>query len=403
MSLKYLVLLTGLVPSLGSSQINSGPSGPQSSSPSGQQQSSGLIAPNFGIPIAPAIQTPPPLNAPSSSSTATSPGAGASVPGLFPGGAGSGVPGLIAPQMGFQQPRPSPGGPPGSLGLLNPTGSSPSNAPSLFPNNRSGSTAPARELKAPPVITYDPRTATRVKPIISVKTSEGEFKLRLDPNLAPRNVENFVELAMGRKEFVDAQTSKKVKRPFYTGLLCHKILKNVLVQCGCPFGNGRGGPGYFLPDELSEQSRLDREGLIAMAPINTRPDGKRDYQSNSNGSQFFITLGPWPEPEEKFTVIGSVIEGMAVIRKISRLPVGPTDRPIKRVIIYSIDVENEPQVEVQDPLQPSSVPVPTLGTSTPLTRPNANRGSDSGRGSGPSASEPLPGEMDADPLSGGIQ
>ena len=112
-----------------------------------------------------------------------------------------------------------------------------------------------------------------------VTTSEGEFTVRLFEQQAPKTVANFVGLAEGTK---DPATGKPGQaRPFYDGLVFHRIIAGFMLQGGDPQGDGRGGPGYTFTDEFDPTLRFDRAGLLAMA--NRGP--------NTNGSQFFITLG----------------------------------------------------------------------------------------------------------------
>lgn len=212
--------------------------------------------------------------------------------------------------------------------------------------------------------------------VLVVKTSEGEFKITFKHDIAPKNVANFVELALGQKEFVDIRTGKKVKRPFYTGLNCHRVIKSVLIQCGCPFGTGSGGPGYRVPDERSSAMRFDRPGVVAMALARLPPTEKGiAYDPNSAGSQFFISLAPLPEYNDQFTVVGQVTSGMETIRKIASTPTGPTDRPLKRVIIFSID----PEVAAGAPT-----------TNTPVTDGgNIPQNSENTQPSGPAAIDPF--------------
>ena len=194
---------------------------------------------------------------------------------------------------------------------------------------------------------YDPGTERR--PTLIFKTSEGEFKVRFNKQWAPLNVENVMHLALGLKEFTDVRTGKKVKRPFYTGLTCHRVIKGFLIQCGCPFGNGRGGPGYSERDEVSSFVKIDRPGLVVMAPQVGEASGVRKYVKNSNGSQFFISLGPIPELEGQATIIGEISSGMDTIKRIASTPTGPTDRPIRKVIIFSVDPDVATATEMPAP------------------------------------------------------
>lgn len=203
-----------------------------------------------------------------------------------------------------------------------------------------------------------------------VKTSEGEFKIKLRPDLARENVENFRDLALGQKPFIDIRTGKSVRRPFYTGLNCHRVVQGFMIQCGCPFGDGRGGPGFQVNDEISPSTRFEKPGIVAMAPAVRRNNQTLDYEPHSNGSQFFISLAPLPEFNHRFTIIGEISSGMDTIRKIASTPTGPTDRPLKRVIILSVDPDLPPTAPVV-PMEPKeeSDPMAPAGTVDPFALP----------------------------------
>lgn len=77
-----------------------------------------------------------------------------------------------------------------------------------------------------------------------IETSKGEIVLELFEDDAPGTVANFVELALGTKEWTDPKTGEQVKRPYYDGLAFHRVIDDFMVQGGCPLGNGTGGPGW---------------------------------------------------------------------------------------------------------------------------------------------------------------
>ena len=160
-------------------------------------------------------------------------------------------------------------------------------------------------------------------------TSEGEFKARLFDDKAPKTVANFVGLAEGTKEFTDPKTRSKATRPFYNGLIFHRVIDNFMIQGGCPMGNGMGGPGYQFADEFGPGLRHDREGLLSMA--NAGP--------NTNGSQFFITLAPTSWLDNKHAIFGEVVEGMDVVRRIGKTAIGRNDRPTKDIVVNSVTIE----------------------------------------------------------------
>ena len=128
---------------------------------------------------------------------------------------------------------------------------------------------------------------------------------------------NFVGLAEGTIEWTHPGTGQKQKAPFYDGIVFHRVIDGFMIQGGDPLGKGYGGPGYKFEDEFHPSLRHTRAGMLSMA--NAGP--------NTNGSQFFITLGPTPHLDNRHTVFGEVVEGMDVVMKIGKTKTGAGDRP----------------------------------------------------------------------------
>ena len=149
------------------------------------------------------------------------------------------------------------------------------------------------------------------------KTTEGEFVVHLFEKEAPKTVANFVGLAEGTIEWTHPGTGQKQKAPFYDGIIFHRVIDGFMIQGGDPLGKGYGGPGYKFEDEFHPSLRHSRAGMLSMA--NAGP--------NTNGSQFFITLGPTPHLDNRHSVFGEVVEGMDVVMKIGRTKTGAGDRP----------------------------------------------------------------------------
>lgn len=162
------------------------------------------------------------------------------------------------------------------------------------------------------------------KAVAVFDTNMGTFEIELYAKECPETVWNFINLAEGRQE-----TSREGN--FYDKLTFHRVIDGFMIQGGCPIGNGTGGPGYTFNDEFDPSLRHDRGGILSMA--NAGP--------NTNGSQFFITLGPTPHLDNMHSVFGKVIEGMDVVKEIGRVETGPADRPRKPVIINSITIERD--------------------------------------------------------------
>jgi peptidyl-prolyl cis-trans isomerase B (cyclophilin B) len=143
-----------------------------------------------------------------------------------------------------------------------------------------------------------------------MSTSEGDITFDLFPDAAPKTVENFVKLATDG---------------FYDGLTFHRIIKDFMIQGGCPEGTGTGGPGYKFEDEFNEHKVV--RGALAMA--NAGP--------NTNGSQFFIvTTDAAPWLDGKHTVFGTVVDGMDVVDKLEGLKTDGMDRPVDGALIEQV-------------------------------------------------------------------
>ena len=153
------------------------------------------------------------------------------------------------------------------------------------------------------------------------ETNQGTFEAELYAKECPETVWNFINLAEGRQE-TDRDGN------FYDGLVFHRVIEGFMIQGGCPSGTGTGGPGYRFNDEFDSSLRHTSEGILSMA--NAGP--------GTNGSQFFITLGPTPHLDDNHSVFGKVTEGMDVIRKIGSTQTGPGDRPAEDVVMEKVTI-----------------------------------------------------------------
>ena len=161
------------------------------------------------------------------------------------------------------------------------------------------------------------------------ETNQGTFVIHLFVDKVPNTCANFIGLAEGTKEFMNPKTRAKEKSPFYDGLTFHRVIKNFMIQGGCPEGTGRGGPGYRFEDEFDPTLRHNKPGILSMA--NAGP--------GTNGSQFFITVAPTPHLDNHHTVFGEVVKGYEVVDAISKLPTTSGDRPMKDVVINHLRIE----------------------------------------------------------------
>lgn len=160
------------------------------------------------------------------------------------------------------------------------------------------------------------------------ETSKGNFKIKLFADKAPKTVENFVGLTEGTKEFTDPKTGNKTKRPFYDGLIFHRVIPDFMIQGGCPEGKGTGGPGYRFEDEIVKDLKHDKPGILSMA--NAGP--------NTNGSQFFITVAATPWLDGRHTVFGEVVEGYDIVDAISKVKTGMMDKPAEPIVIKHVKI-----------------------------------------------------------------
>ena len=165
----------------------------------------------------------------------------------------------------------------------------------------------------------------------TLSTTEGDIRVQLFPNHAPKTVANFVELAEGTREWTDPRTGTKGSTPLYDGTVFHRVIPGFMIQGGDPLGTGTGGPGYRFADEFHPELQFDKPYLLAMA--NAGP--------GTNGSQFFITVGPQPHLNRRHTIFGEVADGPSreVVDKIASTPTGAMDRPVEDVVIESVVVE----------------------------------------------------------------
>ena len=146
----------------------------------------------------------------------------------------------------------------------------------------------------------------------TMHTNHGPIELELFEQEAPKTVENFLKLS---------------RDGYYDGLVFHRVIKDFMIQGGCPQGTGTGGPGYEFEDEINHHKIV--RGALAMA--NRGPD--------TNGSQFFIVTteaAAWLDG--KHTVFGEVTSGMDAVDSIEGTDTGPQDRPVEPVLIERMEV-----------------------------------------------------------------
>ena len=170
-----------------------------------------------------------------------------------------------------------------------------------------------------------------------ITTNLGVMLARLEYEKVPLIAANFVGLAEGTKFYskdpqvfpVDSEG-----KPYFDGLIFHRVIKDFMIQGGCPLGNGTGNPGYWLPDQFHPDLKHSGPGILSMA----------NSGENTNGSQFFIThtATPWLDFTDiragNHSVFGKVVEGMDVVDAIAGVTVSGTSKPKTDVVIESIRI-----------------------------------------------------------------
>ncbi|WAC06186.1 MAG: peptidylprolyl isomerase [Methanoregula sp.] len=149
-------------------------------------------------------------------------------------------------------------------------------------------------------------TSAQPQKLVRLETNMGNITIALAPDM-PVTAGNFESL---------------VQKGYYNGVIFHRVISGFMIQGGDPTGTGRGGPGYVIKDEFSNNNRNNR-GTISMA--NAGPD--------TGGSQFFINLVDNNFLDPKHPVFGTVVEGMDIVDKIGKVQTGPGDRPVNNVTI----------------------------------------------------------------------
>jgi len=157
-------------------------------------------------------------------------------------------------------------------------------------------------------------TAQAAQPKATIETSKGKIVIELYQDKAPKTVANFVKLT---------------KQGFYNGILFHRVIPGFMIQTGDPTGTGRGGPGYTFEDEFAPDLKHDGPGVVSMA--NAGP--------NTNGSQFFITLGATPWLNGKHSIFGRVIEGVSVVEQIAAVERDGNDRPRTDIVMKQVTIQ----------------------------------------------------------------
>jgi cyclophilin family peptidyl-prolyl cis-trans isomerase len=179
---------------------------------------------------------------------------------------------------------------------------------------------PPKQYQNPPSLILDPN----MRYTAIIQTAHGDMTLELFPAEAPRAVNNFVFLA---------------RDGFYQGNCFHRVIRDFMIQGGCPRGDGTGGPGYRFPDEQVQRSYV--KGTLAMA--NAGP--------NTNGSQFFIVHGQQVGLPPNYTIFGQLLTGEDILDALATSPVvpgGEGSRPAQRLEIRNVEIREQPYPAGED-------------------------------------------------------
>lgn len=172
-----------------------------------------------------------------------------------------------------------------------------------------GSSARQTKFDGPMPMCIDPEKSYTAE----IVTNHGTMTAYLYPQKAPRTVNNFVSLA---------------RYHYYDGLVFHRVIRDFMIQGGCPEGSGRGGPGYRFEDELPDPGQY-QIGSLAMA--NAGP--------NTNGSQFFVVSGAHGVTlPPQYSLFGKLIDGLEVLSEVQGVPTASGDRPKEDVVIESVNI-----------------------------------------------------------------
>lgn len=167
-----------------------------------------------------------------------------------------------------------------------------------------------------------------------IQTALGTITVELFPQQAPLAVGNFIGLAEGTQAWRDpASGTVYHHKRFYDGLTFHRVIPKFMIQGGDPLGTGAGDAGYEFKNEISPALTFDRPGRLAMA----------NAGADTNSTQFFITVAPYPSLDGHYTIFGQVIAGQNVADAISEVPTNPVNnKPLTPVHIVKVSIHRSP-------------------------------------------------------------
>ena len=192
----------------------------------------------------------------------------------------------------------------------------------------------------------------------------GQIVGRLYEKESPVTVRNFVDLAMGKKMWLNPKLGKRVMTPLFTGLTFHRVIPDFMIQGGDPLGNGTGGTDSIV-DEFHPALSFNKPGIFGMANSGPR----------TGSSQFFITERPTPHLDGKHAIFGEVVEGMDLEVSLARVPRDMSNKPNDPIVMTKVTITRYP---LGQPIWPAAVPAKKppvagapVGKTTPAARPAA--------------------------------
>jgi len=167
-------------------------------------------------------------------------------------------------------------------------------------------------------------------PTAVIDTTIGRITCELYTTQAPTTVAHFIALAQGTEDWTSPVTGATMhNHPLYNGTIIHRVIPGYMIQGGDPTGTGTGGPGFRFKDEIDPALTFDHPGRLAMA--NSGP--------NSNGSQFFITMGKAEPLNGHHTIFGQCdIVSLFIVRAIASVPRDGSDKPLTPVVLKKITI-----------------------------------------------------------------
>jgi len=166
--------------------------------------------------------------------------------------------------------------------------------------------------------------------VATIETSKGRIECRLYDKESPITVASFIGLARGLRAFFDPKTRQWEKRPYFDGLLFHRVIPGFMVQTGDIAGNGAGDAGFRIPNESAPKLKFNRPGLLGMA----------NYGPDTNSAQFFITEEAASHLNGGYTIFGEC-KPIKVVRDIARVPRDVSDRPRTPVVLSKLTIVRE--------------------------------------------------------------